>query len=672
MSIPQETIKAIKDRVNLADLIGESVQLKRSGRSFLGLCPFHAEKSPSFNVNAEEGFYHCFGCSKHGTAFDFVMETRGLTFIEAVKFLAARVGIEVRTESAEKSEVRKKEEEQRKILRGILREVVLIAQENLSNDSLARVARDYLQERGVKSESSLLFRLGYFPDRRGCELPRLVSERAKLPLEHVEKALFQLGVIGRTDGGQLYETFRGRLIFPILRSDGAPVALGGRILEAAPNRPKYINSKESPIYSKRQTLYGLSHAMPYVRRDRQVLLVEGYMDVIALAQAGFPSAIATCGTSITPEHVELLRRFCEKVIVVMDSDTAGRKAAANCFELFLNSGIEVFSVTLPPGEDPGSFLIGKRLAEIGVGLDRPAEQIVQAEFDNILREDKEPILKTYLNFMLSQTEGGPAAVGKVSEGFVRILSKLKNPVEREANLALGAGVLGVSREALSLLNRSTKRPVERRPGQSRSDSRGPNSSPGDNVTTAASSAKAAKAKSDAASDKRVATALHARMTFYIEQMLLSVISEPALSRSLLEMEQSLKELATEDFPVTRLKSLLQTISEEDFVGLANFRGRERTEEFKSYLVRFSSVLAQQGLDGRALLTKAWNQVVIGGARPDKVIQEAPELSRELSLRAEVEKIRLKERQTSEEGELGDLLQRKLLERRKLRSAQNLN
>ena len=316
-----------------------------------------------------------------------------------------------------------------------------------------------MQERGVKIETAKLFQLGFFPDTRfdGGNIVSLVKERLRLDEKLVEQGLIQLGVLGRTDSGSLYENFRGRLIFPILRSDGAPVALGGRLLESSPNRPKYINSKESPIYFKRQTLYGLSHALPYLRRERQVMLVEGYMDVLALAQAGFPSAVATCGTSITPEHVELLRRFCDRVIVLMDSDAAGQKAAAHCFELFLNSGIETYSLDLPEGEDPGSYLIGKRLLTLSSNESLPAETQVQNEFDELLKSKKEPILAKYLKHLLSQSEASPAAIGKFSEAFVRLLHRIKNPVEREGNLKLGAEILGVSKESLTALMRSTPR-----------------------------------------------------------------------------------------------------------------------------------------------------------------------------------------------------------------------
>jgi len=656
MSIPQETIKAIKDRVSLSDLISESVQLKRAGKNYLGLCPFHSEKSPSFNVNSEEGFYHCFGCSKHGSAFDFLMETKGLTFVEAVKFLGARVGIEVRAESPELAQSRKKDEERRKILRGVLREVVRIAEEQLHSQSEDSPAKRYLKERGLTEGSIKLFQIGLIPDDRAgvAKLIATVSERVKLAEVEVEQHLISLGVLGRSESGTLYETFRGRVIFPILRSDGVPVALGGRVLEAHPNRPKYINSKESPIYLKRQTLYGLSHALPYARRERQVILVEGYMDVIALAQAGFPAAIATCGTSITTEHVEVLRRFCDRVIVVMDSDSAGQKAAANCFELFLNSGIEVHGLCLPPGEDPGSFLIGKRLSTFPDPEN--AQKLVAVEFDNLLKTKLEPILRSYLNNLLLQTNaepGGssPAAIGKVSSQFVRLLGQIKNPVEREGTLRLAASILGVSEESLKTLQRSTPAKKTLTP------------SPLSNKATVA--VKPVYSKS-VIKEKEAVSNLSQKLTLFIEQMIIAVICEPSLSQSLLEMEDSLKQLATESFPLSQLKQFLKAVQEEDFVGLNNFKGRESNKDFRAYLIRFSKLLGDFGLDGKILLSKAWNQVAIGGNQPELIVSQAAQFSKEFSLSSQVEVLKTKERQSQNPAELGDLLQRKLLERRKLR------
>jgi DNA primase len=654
VSIPQETIKAIRDRVSLPDLISETVQLKRTGKNYLGLCPFHSEKSPSFNVNAEEGFYKCFGCSKHGSAFDFVMETKGLTFVEAVKFLGARVGIEVRAESQEMSESRKKEEERRKVLRTVLREVVRLGEEQLESHPESGAAKRYLKERGVKEGSIKLFQIGFIPDDRTgvSKLIKIVAERTKLEESAVEQHLILLGVLGRSESGILYETFRGRIIFPILRSDGVPVALGGRILEAHPNRPKYINSKESPIYSKRQTLYGLSHAVPYARRERQVILVEGYMDVIALAQAGFPAAIATCGTSITNEHVEVLRRFCDRVIVVMDSDSAGQKAAANCFELFLNSGIEVYGLQLPEGEDPGSFLIGKRLAKFDDPLN--AEALVAAEFEELLKSKTEPILKSYLNNLLLQAhaepgEASPAAIGKISTQFVKLLGKIKNPVEREGTLRLGATILGVSKESLTSLQRST--PSER-----------PSNPP---TAQKALVAKNVEPKQSRPVKETVST-LSQKLTLFIEQMIIAVICEPSLSRSLLEMEDSLRQLATENFPLSQIKRFLTAVKEEDFVGLSNFKGRENNRDFRAYLMRFSKLLGEFGLDGKSLLSKAWSQVAVGGNQPEIIVSQAAQFSREFSLSSQVEVLKTKERESQDPVELGELLQRKLLERRKLR------
>lgn len=650
MSISQETIESIRERTNIADLISETVQLKRSGRGLVGLCPFHAEKSPSFSVNNEEGFYHCFGCQKHGSVFDFVMETRGLTFVEAVKFLGSRIGIEVQSESAERSEARKREEEERKKLRGVMREAVALYQERLNDERLGILPRRYLEDRGVNQESTKLFLVGYSPElANGSEelVSRMVS-KLSLEREAAAKALIEVGLLSRRDDGSFYETFRGRLIFPILRSDGVPIALGGRILEANANRPKYINSKESPIYLKRQTLYGLHSALPYLRREREALLVEGYMDVIALAQAGFPSAIATCGTSVTSEHVQLLRRFCEKLVVVFDADSAGQKAAASCFELFLNSGIEVFGLSLPDGEDPGSFLIGPRALQNGFIN-------VQREFDSLLNSSRLPILSVYLNYFLSQTDRGPAALGRLSSEFVSLIRKVRNPVEREANLKAGAEILGVSYDSLVKLDRSSLTQVSPR-----------QSAPA--VKQNAFPKPVVKPQQQA--PKKENDFVKRKLGNYLEQMLVSVICEPSLSETLLQMQDSLRQVSNDEFPLNRLEKILRTISTNDFVALENYRERQKTPEFAECLGRWKRILDGEGLDSRRLLSQAWDQVKIGGAQPGKIVQEANKVFSELSLRSQMEKLKHLQRNGSSEEDKSQLAQRRLLERRNLKNALN--
>jgi DNA primase len=612
MSIPQATIEAIRERVNIADIISETVQLKRSGRSLLGLCPFHNEKTPSFSVNDQDGFYHCFGCSKHGSVFDFVMETRGLTFVEAVKFLGRRVGIEVQSESPERAKERSLQEERRRELRSLLKSVVNHYRQRLA---FSVEARNYcLRERGLTEESLAAFELGWCDG----DIESLFKACGGNDRKLVEKQLIELGVLGRSDDGSLYETFRGRVIFPIQRSDGTPVALGGRILEKDSNRPKYINSKESLIYSKRQTLYGLFQSLPYLRKHREVLLVEGYLDVISLFQEGYPFAVATCGTSVTGEHVELLRRFCNRLTCIFDADPAGQKAAANCFELFLNSGIEVSTLRLPEGEDPASFLIGK------------AEN--RTVFESLPRSSA---LETFLSYQLSLTDKSAAALGRVSTDFRRITSGLTNPVEREATLREGAKIMGVSFESLTSIQAKRKHSPHRSRPQS-----APTHPPA-----------------------QLRSRSQIRLSIYLEQMFVSVICTPALCRELLQMGDSLRQIATPEFPLERICGILHTIDEGEFVALENFRGRARTKEFADYLVHWKRLLSSFNLDAKRLLSLAWNQVVVGGANPQSVINDLARVQTEISIHAQVERIQVLERERP--NDRSELIQQKLLEKRNL-------
>ncbi len=669
MSVPQESIEAIRDRTNLVDLISETVQLKRAGKNFTGLCPFHSEKTPSFSVNGGEGFYHCFGCQKHGSAFDFVMETRGMTFIEAVRFLGARVGIEVRSESSEKTEQRKREEQHRKQLRLILRVVAGIYQENLWNERTGQQARRYLLERGLAEATIRLFHVGFVPDSP-AGIEQILSElKAKHSIEPqiAEPMLVELGVVAKRDDGSTYESFRGRVIFPIMRSDGAPIALGGRILDPNSNRPKYINSKESQIYSKRSTIYGLNQALPYIRSEREALLVEGYMDVLALAQAGFPSAVATCGTSVTTEHVQLLRRFCDKLVAVFDADDAGAKAAANCFELFLNSGIEVFGLSLPPGEDPGSFLIGQRADTLGA-LE------VQKEFEQLLATAREPILSVYLKYHLSQTDAGPAALGRLSSDLIGLMKRVRNPVEREATLRLGAAIMGVSLESLQKLDRVSPAPPRDRARESTEPRKAQNAHDVASAQERRASLERTSANPRPVLQERArepemeAPSVAARrLSIYLQQLFVSVVCEPSLSESLLEIPESLEQLATSDFTIDRLQSILREIARADFVPLEVYKSRSGSDEFRDFIGKWRVLFRGHGIDPKQIIAEAWNQVKVGGGDPDKVISDAKRVSAELTLSSQLEKIRTLEKHEKDGDELGSLVQRKLLERRNLKN-----
>ncbi|MCP5368360.1 MAG: DNA primase [Hyphomicrobiales bacterium] len=348
MAFSPRFLDELRARVGLADLIGKRVKLTRKGHEHSGLCPFHKEKTPSFTVNEDKGFYHCFGCGAHGSAFDFVMETEGLSFPEAVERLAALAGMEVPQDSPE--------ERQQAARRRTVQEVVEAAarwfERNLRLPE-GRGAMDYLRGRGLDDATIARFRLGYAPDSRG-------QLKAALGRDGIsEDLLVEAGLVIRPeDGGrEPYDRFRGRVMFPITDRRGQAIAFGGRIL--GDGEPKYLNSPETALFHKGTVLYGLAQALPAVRETGTVIAAEGYMDVIALSRAGFQGAVAPLGTALTEDQIRLLWKLSPEPVLCFDGDTAGQRAAGRAAERalpLLQPGQTLLFAVLPAGEDPDSLI----------------------------------------------------------------------------------------------------------------------------------------------------------------------------------------------------------------------------------------------------------------------------------------------------------------------------
>ncbi|MCB9779047.1 MAG: DNA primase [Alphaproteobacteria bacterium] len=353
--VARELIDTIRDRVDIVEVVGQVVTLQRKGTSHVGLCPFHGEKTPSFNVVPGKGIYHCFGCGAGGDVFQFVMNTQGVSFMEAVRELGARVGVAV--EERELS----REERARMKARTDLYEICDLAcqyfQGVLRTRPEGAVARDYLAGRGMEESTWERYKLGYAP-------PTWASLTDWLKGQGVSPELaVRAGVAKeRRGGGGAYDMFRGRVIVPIQDARGRVVAFGGRHLESMPGDdqrdapPKYVNSPETGIYSKSKTLYALSHARPAVQRKGRVLVVEGYFDVLSLHQAGFTEAVATCGTALTDEHLQLLRPLTTSVVALFDSDSAGVRAALKSLDMFVDAGMEARRLDLGESKDPDEFV----------------------------------------------------------------------------------------------------------------------------------------------------------------------------------------------------------------------------------------------------------------------------------------------------------------------------
>jgi len=347
MAFPAHFIDEVRTRVGLADVVGRRVKLTRKGREHSGLCPFHSEKTPSFTLNEDKGFFHCFGCGKHGSVFDFVMETEGLNFPEAVEKLAAEAGMQVPEQSPEAA--------QRAKVQAGLHQVMEMAAAWFARQLLGEAgksARGYLRDRGVQKPAMEHFVLGYAPESRHALKQHLLARDIK------DEQLVEAGlVIKPEDGGESYDRFRNRLMFPITDRRGRTIAFGGRALGDA--KAKYLNSPETPLFHKGAVLYNLSGARAAARDGAQIIVAEGYMDVIALHEGGFPHAVAPLGTAVTETQLTELWRVSPEPVFCLDGDKAGWNAAIRAAERALpivKPGHSLKIALLPEGEDPDTLI----------------------------------------------------------------------------------------------------------------------------------------------------------------------------------------------------------------------------------------------------------------------------------------------------------------------------
>jgi DNA primase catalytic core len=342
--IPQHLVEEVRTRADIVEVIGEHVQLKRSGKDYKANCPFHSERTPSFYVVPSKNFYNCFGCGEKGDVFNFLMKKVGLNFNEAVRQLAQRVGVEIPADTAQAGDDPHKK----------LYEAIAFAadffQTRLWGDERGERARQYLTSRGITREIADRYGIGYAPDAW-----RDLRESAhKHGIE--DEILLGAGLIKESERSEdPYDRFRDRIIFPVAETTGRTVAFGGRILRASEGAPKYLNSPETAIYQKGRLLYGLNWSRSAIRREGMALVVEGYMDYVSLASVGVDNLVAGMGTAMTPEQATLLARYSRKAVLLYDSDMAGMKATFRTGDALLRAGVEPLVATLPAGEDPDSL-----------------------------------------------------------------------------------------------------------------------------------------------------------------------------------------------------------------------------------------------------------------------------------------------------------------------------
>jgi DNA primase len=367
-----DKIEEVRTRADIVEVIGAHVRLRRTGRNFVGLCPFHQEKTPSFSVNSERGFFHCFGCQAGGTVFNFVMRMDGLTFPEAVRTLAQRYGVDLPEQDVPGGPTTSE--------RDAMTRANQVAAEFFAHVLWKRpegeAARAYLRSRGISDETARAFQIGFAP-ALAASLARALERRG------LREAGVKLGIV-RKDASGTHDMFRGRLMFPIRDVQGRVLAFGGRVLDD--RLPKYINSPESALYSKTRTLYGIHEARQVITAKDRVILVEGYIDAIMLSQAGFKETVAGCGTALTVDQLRVLARYTRNVLACFDGDSAGRKASLRALEIFLQAGLLGRAIFIPSGYDPDTFIREHGAAEFErmiASAELLVERFIQTEVEAV-------------------------------------------------------------------------------------------------------------------------------------------------------------------------------------------------------------------------------------------------------------------------------------------------
>jgi len=438
--IPEQTIARIRESVDLVELVRESVQgLKRAGRNFRARCPFHQERTPSFNVNPEMGVFKCFGCGAGGDAFKFLMMTESLSYPEAIRKLAGRVGIVIEEQQLDPQA--SAEAKAREALYALNEDAARFYHRTLMEAPEAEEARAYLQKRGLDRQSLEKFSIGFAP-ASGFAL-REAALKKGIDLLQLERA----GLVRRKEGsGRFLDNFWNRILFPIRDTQGRLVAFGGRAMGDA--MPKYINSPDTPIYEKSRHLYGLFEGLATLRKARRMIVLEGYMDVVVCHQFGIENAGATLGTALTDAHVKLLRRYADRVTLLFDPDNAGAAATVRGGELLVAAGFQVDVVTLPDGKDPDEILVERGREALDTFLEQPVSYIDYR-------------LQTSARKFPGRT---PEARLAVAREVLPVVQLMPDPLLQDDYLSRIANALQVEKSVLAKQMKTGKRMASDQPG----------------------------------------------------------------------------------------------------------------------------------------------------------------------------------------------------------------
>ena len=412
--ISDQTTQEVRARASIVEVVSDYVTLKKAGQNYSGLCPFHSEKTPSFSVNEEKGVFYCFGCQAGGDVFKFLMLYDGLTFPESIERLAERYGIPI--------EVSESGASRRRDLFRLNEQAAELFHALLSDPSRGGRARAFLAARGVEESLWRRFRLGVAPP--GDALTGRFR-REGVAMEDAVAA----GLVAEKGPGHYRDRFFDRIVFPISEPGGKIIGFGGRVM--GEGTPKYLNSPETPLFHKGAQVYGLSQARDGIRANDRVVVVEGYLDVLALAQFGVTHAVATLGTALTADHLRLLGRYTRNVTALFDGDAAGRNAAARSFEVFQQAGLWGHAAFLPEGTDPDTFVRSEG----------------KAAMDRVL-EGAAPIVDFYLNWLRERHGSDLGGKSRLANEVSRMLAKVTNPLDRELLARRSADLLGIREESL--------------------------------------------------------------------------------------------------------------------------------------------------------------------------------------------------------------------------------
>ncbi len=438
MVVSEEIIVRIREAINIVEIVSEYMVLKKLGNNFKGLCPFHSEKTPSFIVSPQKQIYHCFGCGEGGDVFSFLMKIDNISFMDAVEKLSKRANINI---SHKLSFQNDKSLRERKTQYDLYEKAMDFYSDFLLHDEESVLAREYLKNRGISSQIINKFKIGYASKRGDVLLKIFLNKGFSADL------LKKTGLISFSEKKKKFsDFFWNRIIFPVLDAQGRVVAFGGRVLDKG--LPKYINSSESVIFNKRKILYGLNFSSSKIRESKQVLILEGYIDVLTGYQYGLENVVATLGTALTKEHINILQRYAEEVVIVFDSDEAGISAALRGINQLIDSNLKIKIVSLPQGMDPDNFLREKG----------------KEVFDNFLKNSLSfidyqfKIVSKNVNF--SEVEGKIHIVNKI----LPMIAQIKNEIERREEVRKLAERLSLAEETilleLSKIKKGSKSKIE--------------------------------------------------------------------------------------------------------------------------------------------------------------------------------------------------------------------